>query len=111
MVQSLQNIVRKKKHDLINKDIIDNKINSETKNQKLSAAVNVEVQIINLGAPYWRRLIDEGNKRKILSPKEIDLLSIPASLDTMRPRVPSEAQAKLIWKIRKKLEEAGVLVD
>ena len=92
-------------HSLKHKTIL------KTKNQKLSAAVNVEVQIINLGAPYWRRLIDEGNKRKILSPKEIDLLSIPASLDTMRPRVPSEAQAKLIWKIRKKLEEAGVLVD
>lgn len=97
--------------DLIDKDIIENKINSETKNQKLSTAVNIESQIINYGGPYWRRLIDEGNKRKILSPKEIDLLSIPASIDTMRPRVPSEAQAKLIWKIRKKLEDAGVLVD
>lgn len=97
--------------DLIDKDIIDNKINSETKNQKLSAAVSIESQIINYGGPYWRRLIDEGNKRKILSPKEIDLLKIPASIDTMRPRIPSEAQAKLIWKIRKKLEDAGVLVD
>lgn len=98
-------------NDLIDKDYLDNKIISESKSEKLNVQVNVEVQIVNYGGPYWRRLIDEGRKRQILSPKEIDLLNIPASLDTMRPRIPSPAQAKLIWKIREKLDKAGVLVD
>ena len=97
--------------DLIDKDLIDNRIISETKNEKLIKEVSIESKIIEYGGAYWRRLIEEGTKRKLLSPKEIDLLSVPASIDTNRPRIPSEAQAKLIWKIRKKLEDSGVLVD
>ena len=41
---------------------------------------------------------------------EIDLLNIAASTDTPRPKIASPKQAKLIWKIRKKLEDSGVLV-
>ena len=59
---------------------------------------------------YKKELIEEGKKRKILSPMEIDLLNIAASIDTPRPRIASPKQAKLIWKIREKLENAGVLV-
>ena len=41
---------------------------------------------------------------------EIDLLQVAASIDTDRPKVASSKQAKLIWKIREKLENNGVLV-
>lgn len=63
-----------------------------------------------MGGPYWRNLIEEGLRRKLLSPMEIDLLNIAASIDTPRPKIASPKQAKLILKIREKLENAGVLV-
>ena len=90
--------------------ILEEKIRSEVKSEKLTKELNIETEIIKLGGPYWRRLIEEGIKRRILSPMEIDLLQVAASIDTDRPKVASNKQAKLIWKIREKLENNGVLV-
>ena len=97
-------------NDLISKTLVEEKMRSEIKDAKLSKSINIESEIVLLGGPYWRNLIEEGKKRKILSSMEIDLLNIAASIDTPRPRIASPKQAKLIWKIREKLENAGVLV-
>ena len=95
---------------LINKEIIESKTRAETKDNKLTAELNIEKEIVVLGGPYWRGLIEEGLKRRLLSPMEIELLKIAASIDTLTPKIASPKQAKLIWKIREKLENAGVLV-
>ena len=97
-------------NDLISKDFYKSKLKAGLKDQKLTLDINIENEIINLGGSYWRNLIQEGIKRKILAPMEIDLLNIAASSDTPRPKIASPKQAKLIWKIREKLENAGVLV-
>ena len=96
--------------DLIPLAIVEDKMKAEIKSEKLSKDLNIEGEIIRLGGEYWRTLIAEGLKRKILSPMEIDLLNIAASSDTPHPKIASPKQAKLIWKIRKKLEDSGVLV-
>ncbi len=96
--------------DLMSKELQETKLKASQKDEKMKKDVDIEVEIINLGAPYWRRLIDEGTKRGILSSTEIDLLKLPASLDTSNPKVPSQKQAQWIWKIREKLENAGVLI-
>ncbi|MCH5179813.1 MAG: AIPR family protein [Erysipelotrichales bacterium] len=96
--------------DLIKKELIEERARAEERDNKMSASINIETEIINLGGPYWRNIIQEGLKRKLLSPDEISLLNIAASIDTSRPRIASPKQAKLIWKIREKLENAGVLV-
>ena len=97
-------------NDLMPLSIIEDKIKAEMKSEKLGKELNIEGEIVNLGGAYWRNLIAEGLKRKILSPMEIDLLNIAASIDTPRPKIASPKQAKLIWKIRQKLEDSGVLV-
>ncbi|HIU71023.1 MAG TPA: AIPR family protein [Candidatus Enterosoma merdigallinarum] len=96
--------------DLVPKSLLQEKMSASKKDQKLSASLNIEYEIVNLGGEYWRNLIQEGIKRRILSASEIDLLNIAASIDTPRPRIASPRQAKLIWKIREKLDKAGVLV-
>lgn len=96
--------------DLVPIAIVEDGIRQEVKNEKINKDLNIEIEIINLGGAYWRNLIEEGNKRKILGPMEIDLLKIAASSDSPNPRYASPKQAKLIWKIRKKLEDSGVFV-
>ena len=96
--------------ELISKEIVENKMRSNIKEEKLGKDVNIEIEIVKLGAPYWRKLIEEGSKRGILSPEELNMLNMAASLDGPRPRVPSPKQAKFIWKIREKLDNAGILV-
>ena len=96
---------------MISKELMQEKMDTQIKSEKLTNVLNVESEIIRLGGAYWRRLIAEGTKRSILSPMELDLLGIAASSDTNRPKIATPKQAKLIWKIREKLENHGVIVD
>ena len=95
--------------DLTSKELIYSKIRSEIKEEKLKKEINCLVEIYNLGGSYWKNLLDEGLKRHILSPMEMDLLKLAVDYADNK-RMPSDKQAKLIWKIRDKLDNAGVLV-
>ncbi len=95
--------------DLISKDVINERIQGEIKEKKLEKDVNCMVEIYNLGNDYWKNLLSEGIKRRILSPMEIDLINLAIAF-TKNKKVPSDKQAKLIWKIRDKLDQAGVLI-
>ena len=96
--------------DLSTLEMENSKVNSDIKDEKLSKDLDIETEIFKLGGQYWRDLIEEGKKRKLLSPTEIDFLNVAASIDGPRPKIPSPKQAKYIWKIREKLDNAGVLV-
>lgn len=96
-------------NDLIAKEVMDERIQGEIKEKKLEKDVNWLVEIYNLGNSYWTDLLKEGMKRHILSPMETDLLNLAIAF-TAGKKVPSEKQAKLIWKIRNKLDQAGVLI-
>lgn len=95
--------------DLVSKELIESKIQSSIKDKKLEKDVNCMVEVYNLGSAYWTNLLNEGIKRRILSPMEMDLLKLAISFGEGK-KVPSEKQAKLIWKIREKLDQAGVLI-
>ena len=95
--------------DLASKEIIESKIQSSIKEKKLEKDVNCMVEVYNLGSTYWTNLLAEGMKRHILSPTEMDLLKLAVAYADGK-KFPSDKQAKLIWKIREKLEQAGVLI-
>ena len=96
-------------NDLINKELIDSQSRSETKDNKQSKKIDIEIEIVNLGGKYWENLIKQGLERHLLSATELDLLNIAARIE-QTGRIPSPKQAQYIWKIRQKLEDAGVLV-
>ena len=94
---------------LASKEIIESKIQSSIKEKKLEKDVNCMVEVYNLGSTYWTNLLAEGMKRHILSPTEMDLLKLAVAYADGK-KFPSDKQAKLIWKIREKLDQAGVLI-
>lgn len=96
-------------NDLISTEIIESQSRSETKENKLSKKLDIETEIVMAGEEYWESLISEGMTRHILSPTEVDLLKIAANVQKTG-KIPSPKQCQWIWKIRSKLEEAGVLV-
>lgn len=98
------------RNDLINIDLIETQSKSETKENRLSKKLDIETSIVMAGEAYWERLISEGLTRHILSSTEIDLLRLAARVQKTG-KIPSPKQAQWIWKIREKLENAGVLVD
>ena len=97
-------------NDLVKEEFLIERLHQAKKEEKTNKDLNVENEIVNLGGAYWRNLIAEGIKRQLLAPNEISLLNIAASIDMPNPRIASPKQAKLIWKIRDKLDNNGVLV-
>lgn len=95
--------------DLVSKEIIESKIQSSIKEKKLEKDANCMVEVYNLGSTYWTNLLADGMKRHILSPTEMDLLKLAVAYAEGK-KFPSDKQAKLIWKIRDKLDQAGVLI-
>lgn len=95
--------------DLINSEVIESQSRSETKENKLSKKLDIETEIIMAGETYWEGLIKEGLNRHLLSTTEIDLLRVAARVQKTG-KIPSPKQCQWIWKIRTKLEDAGVLV-
>lgn len=96
--------------DLINKDLIDTQAKADAKENKLAKKLDIEREIVMAGKDYWERLINEGLNRRIISYQEVDLLKL-ASRIQVTGKIPSPKQMQWIWKIREKLEKAGVLVD
>lgn len=77
------------------------------KEQKVSNQINAEIELVTLGADYWRKVLEFGRNDRLLSEMEDGLLSVAASFDTTR-RIPSDKQAKLIMQIRNRLFDEGL---
>lgn len=99
--------------DLLDKEWIESEhrhgIDDQTKEEK----INIELEIYKLAfkdnGKYWENLRNEGIKRHLLTPMELDLLKLALEI-SITGKIPTPKQAKYIWKIRKKLEDAGILV-
>jgi len=77
------------------------------KEQKVSNQINAEIELVTLGADYWRKVLEFGRNDRLLSEMEDGLLSVAASFD-MTGRIPSDKQAKLIMQIRNRLFDEGL---
>ncbi|MEI6755403.1 MAG: AIPR family protein [bacterium] len=77
------------------------------KEQKVSNQISAEIEIINLGTDYWKKVLDFGRNDRLLSEMEDGLLNVAATFDTTG-RVPSDKQAKLIMQIRNRLFDEGL---
>lgn len=77
------------------------------KDQKVNNQINAEIELINLGADYWKKVLEFGRNDKLLSEMEDGLLKVAANFDTTG-KIPSDKQAKLIMQIRNKLYNEGL---
>ena len=77
------------------------------KEQKVSNQISAEIELINLGADYWKKVLDFGRNDRLLSEMEDGLLNVAATFE-LTGRVPSDKQAKLIMQIRNRLYEEGL---
>jgi hypothetical protein len=92
---------------LVNTDDEQEEKETAKKEQKVSNQINAEIELINLGADYWKKVLEFGRNDRLLSEMEDGLLSVAAIFDTTG-RVPSDKQAKLIMQIRNRLFDEGL---
>ena len=77
------------------------------KEQKVSNQINAEIELINLGADYWKKVLEFGRNDRLLSEMEDGLLSVAANFETTG-RIPSDKQAKLVMQIRNRMFDEGL---
>jgi len=95
--------------DLLSSSVMESQSKAEAKDVKLTNKLNIEMEIVQKGEQYWENLIKEGLNRHLLSDAEVDLLRMAARI-LVTGKMPSQKQLQWIWKIREKLDNAGVLV-
>lgn len=96
--------------DMVEIDSIREQESEQRREQNLDNQLSLEIQVYNLGADFWNRLLEEGMQNGLLSEKDMDLLNIGCRLNAPMPRLPSPKQAKLMMAIKTRLEQAGISV-
>ena len=77
------------------------------KDRKLENQLSDDMEVINLGQDYWKKVYNWGLDQKLLTPFENDLLKIASSfMET--GRIPSSKQCNSILMIRDRLVQEGM---
>lgn len=92
---------------LIDKDVLKQDEQDSKKDRKLENQLNADIEVIQLGQDYWKKVYNWGVEQKALSQFEFDLLKIASSFgDT--GKIPSSKQCASILGIRNKLIADGM---
>ena len=100
----------------INDDFLDTLINSEEvaieqkserDSQKIKNEVDVIKEIMGRGGEYWKKVLEWGKTRHLLSEKEISLIGMAANI-SVTYRIPTDKQAQVIENARKRLISNGM---
>ena len=91
---------------LIQKENEKQEIKQEIKNRKVENEINLEIEVVKLGAIYWKNLLDWGNKRGILTSLEKSILKIASNFE-ITGKIPSAKQCMVLLKIRDKAYDEG----
>lgn len=59
---------------------------------------------MNKGAEYWMEVAEWGNERRLLSPKDLDIIRFACMMPI---KMPSDKQSQVIVKIEEKLKKEG----
>ena len=108
---------RAQKHNwTINDSFIDSLVSKESekielsesrKIRKLDNQLNYEIELVNLGEDYWKKVYDWGKNNKILSYNE-DIILKKATNYLTTGIIPTDKEAKRVFEIRERLYQEGL---
>ena len=94
-------------NSLIDVNETNEEFQESKKERKILNELNLEMEIVKLGADYWREVLKWGLERNLINPIEQSFLEVAANFDKTY-KTPSNRQAKRIFEIREKLYEEGL---
>lgn len=95
--------------DDFRRELIDkNKVRFAKKDAKaqrqIDSGIEVQTEVVKLGAVYWTKLSSWGKSKKLLSATESQIIDVAAKMPRM---IPSERQSAVLVEIKRRLEEDG----
>lgn len=94
-------------YTLISKTEIQNEQKEEKETRKIANEVDALKEIIARGSDYWRKLLDWGVSRRLLTEKEISIIKMTININ-MTGRIPTDKQAKIVLDARERLIREGM---
>lgn len=76
------------------------------KTQKIDDGIDAQRQVFEVSVDKWSLILDEGVKRKILTPKEVGILRVAQQ---MPARIPTEKQSAVLVEVLNKAIQEGVI--
>ena len=78
----------------------------ESKKRKVENKINLEIEVIKLGAKYWENILRWGSEKNIFTLIEKSVLKVASNFDKTG-KTPSSKQCNLLFKIRDKVLDEG----
>lgn len=91
-------------HLLRNREQVRETRRNGRKAQRVDSQINAQVEVVNLGAPYWVKLRDFGRKTHQLTDTDLSFIAYATG---ERGSIPSEKQCSRLLEIRDRLVAAG----
>lgn len=91
---------------LVEKNYCNEGKSQANKEQKIKNEINEEIEVIELGASYWKSMYMWIKDKKILTPREMNILSIASSFDSTG-KLPTAKQCKVLILIKEKAKMEG----
>jgi hypothetical protein len=76
--------------------------------QKIDNGIDAQKQVLAVSPGNWRKILDEGTRKKFLTPKEMGVLQIARQMPT---KIPTERQSILLVGVLDKAMSEGLLLD
>ena len=91
--------------NMISKDEVKHKVKSAAKVQKIDTGVEAHKKIFEITAQRWKTIVLEGTKRKLFTPKELDILQVAVQ---MPGKIPSDKPSVILLELYQKAEIEGI---
>ena len=91
---------------LVGREIEKEEIRAKSKERKVDNDLSIELQVVNMGANYWGKLLDWGIKKNILTSMEQTILKMAAAIDKTG-KIPTTRQCTLLLRIKDKAYDEG----
>ncbi|MAW80368.1 MAG: AIPR family protein [Parvularcula sp.] len=95
-------------NDLISLDEQLENAKKARKTQQIDDGIDAQTEIFKIPAEKWADILAEGQRRKLLTPKEIGVLRIAQQ---MPARIPTEKQSAVLIGVRDKAIQEGIFTD
>lgn len=92
---------------LVSKEEVEAEQKENKQTQRLANEVNALTEIYARGPQYWKKVLDWGLSRRMLSEKEMSILKLSINM-FVTGRVITDRQAQVVMSARKKLIENGM---
>ena len=94
--------------ELVSLDQLASEKKEGRKVQEIDNGINAQKRILAVATSKWTEILNEGRKRKFLSPKEMDILQIAQQMPV---KIPTPKQCIILIDVLQKAADEGLLLD